>query len=336
MVVEIEQVKYLLGAIFSFLFGASIGSFLNVCIYRLPLNKSLNTPPSHCPTCNHRLGFLDLFPLLSYLFLRGKCRYCGVRITPRYFFVELITALLFLAFWHSACTRFSIEGIWTPAGVVMLTGTVVWVAMMLVTFVIDWETTYVIDGVCWVAMAAGIIAELSTKSLTGEAIAWQGIPYLPAAVPGMVIGFIFFIGVDLLGRAIFHKDSMGLGDSFIGAAIGALLGPGKSMIVFGLAIVLGAIVGIIMIVGGSLKKSKSPASEEKAAAANVVSKPDKKNKKKGKPVPAITETKEEEPEGYYMPFGPFLTAAAVVVAFAPEWAARTVITFWTWWMNQAG
>ncbi|MEI6519834.1 MAG: prepilin peptidase [bacterium] len=330
---EIEQVKYLLGAIFSFLFGASIGSFLNVCIYRLPLNKSLSSPPSHCPACNHRLGFLDLFPLLSYLFLRGKCRYCGVRITPRYFFVELITALLFLAFWHSACTRFTIEGIWTPAGLILLVGTVVWVSMMLVTFVIDWETTYVIDGVCWVAMVAGIITELSSKTLTGETIAWQGIQFLPAAVPGMIIGFLFFIGVDWLGRAIFHKDSMGLGDSFIGAAIGALLGPGKAMLVFGIAITLGAIVGIVMILGGSLKKSKSPASEEKAAAANAVSKQDKKKKKKGKPVPEVPE---EEPEGYYMPFGPFLTAAAVAVAYAPEWAVRTVATFWQWWTNQMG
>ncbi len=330
---EIEQVKYILGAVFTFLFGASIGSFLNVCIYRLPINKSLSDPPSHCPACNHRLGFADLFPLLSYLFLRGKCRYCGVRISPRYFFVELITALLFLSFWHSACTRFSIEGIWNPAGVTLLVGTSVWAAMMLVTFVIDWETTYVIDGVCWVAMAAGVITELATKNITGEAIAWQGIPFLPAAVPGMIIGFLFFIGVDLFGRLIFRKDSMGLGDSFIGAAIGALLGPGKAMISFGLAITLGAIVGIFMIVGGTLKKSKSPGSEEKAATANVVSKQDKKKKKKGKPVPEVPE---EEPEGYYMPFGPFLTASAIAVAFAPEWTVKTLATLWQWWLNSMG
>lgn len=327
---EIEQVKYILGAVFTFLIGASIGSFLNVCIYRLPLNKSLSTPPSHCPACSHRLGVADLIPLLSYLFLRGKCRYCGVRISPRYFYVELITALLFLAFWHSACTRFTIEGIWTPAGVTLLAGTVIWAAMMLVTFVIDWETTYVIDGVCWVAMAAGIITELSTKTLTGEAIAWQGIPYLPAAIPGMVIGFLFFIGVDLFGRLLFRKDSMGLGDSFIGAAAGAMLGPGKAMISFGIAITLGAIVGIFMIIGGKLKKSKSPGSEDKAAA-NAVQK--KNKKKKGKTVP---EEPIAEPEGYYMPFGPFLTAAAIAVAYNPEWVVRTLATFWQWWLYKMG
>lgn len=332
---EIEQVKYILGAVFTFLFGASIGSFLNVCIYRLPLNKSLSEPPSHCPSCNHRLGVADLFPLLSYLFLRGKCRYCGVRISPRYFFVELITALLFLSFWHSACTRFSIEGIWTPAGVILLSGTVIWAAMMLVTFVIDWETTYVIDGVCWVAMAAGLIAELATKSLTGESISWMGIPYLPAAIPGMIIGFLFFIGVDLFGRLLFRKDSMGLGDSFIGAAIGALLGPWNAMIAFGIAIALGAVVGIFMIIGGTLKKSKSPAAEDKAIAAAESAKKIDKKKKKGKPVKPEPEP-EPEPEGYYMPFGPFLTAAAVAVAFAPEWTVKMLSTLWQWWMNQMG
>ncbi len=330
---DIEQVKYVLGAIFTFLFGASIGSFLNVCIYRLPLNKSLSNPPSHCPACSHRLGFADLFPLLSYLFLRGKCRYCGVRITSRYFFVELITALLFLAFWHSACTRFTIEGIWTPAGVTLLAGTVIWAAMMLVSFVIDWETTYVIDGVCWVAMAAGLVTELASKNLTGEAIAWQGIPYLPAAVAGMIIGFLFFIGVDLFGRLLFRKDSMGLGDSFIGAAIGAQLGPGKAMIAFGIAITLGAVVGIFMIIGGKLKKSKSPASEDRVTAA-VVEIKDKKNKKKK--VKAIPKEPEPEPEGYYMPFGPFLTAAAVAVALAPEWTVRTLATLWNWWLGTMG
>lgn len=79
-----------------FLTGAIWGSFLNVCIYRIPLKKSIAKGRSFCPSCGHTLGVLDLVPLLSYLFQRGKCRYCKAQIPIRYFIVELVTAVLFL------------------------------------------------------------------------------------------------------------------------------------------------------------------------------------------------------------------------------------------------
>ena len=75
-----------------FLFGAAIGSFLNVCIYRMPLGKSIVNPPSACPSCGQPIRWFDNIPLVSYLVLRGKCRHCGATFTPRYFLVELLTA----------------------------------------------------------------------------------------------------------------------------------------------------------------------------------------------------------------------------------------------------
>lgn len=75
--------------------GVAIGSFLNVCIDRLPSHKSLSFPPSHCDACQHRLSALDMVPLLSYLWLRGRCRYCGARIPLRVPLVELLTGVLF-------------------------------------------------------------------------------------------------------------------------------------------------------------------------------------------------------------------------------------------------
>ncbi|MEG1501430.1 MAG: prepilin peptidase, partial [Clostridiales bacterium] len=84
-----------------FIYGLLIGSFLNVCIYRIPLGISVAKGRSMCPSCHNKLGFWDLIPLFSYLFLGGHCRYCQAKISPRYAVVELLTALVFTAcYWH--------------------------------------------------------------------------------------------------------------------------------------------------------------------------------------------------------------------------------------------
>src|SRR5689334_17322278 len=81
--------------------GATIGSFLNVVIYRMPRGLSLSDPPrSFCPKCKHELGFWDLFPLLSWLLLRGKCRYCQAKVSARYFFVELVNGSIWAGIWY--------------------------------------------------------------------------------------------------------------------------------------------------------------------------------------------------------------------------------------------
>ncbi len=80
-----------------FIYGLIIGSFLNVCIYRLPMGLNLSYPRSHCPKCQHVLGAKDLIPLLSYLTVKGKCRYCGEPISIRYFLIELLSGLVFLS-----------------------------------------------------------------------------------------------------------------------------------------------------------------------------------------------------------------------------------------------
>lgn len=92
---EQKTVQMYLFYILVFITGLVIGSFLNVCIYRIPLKESIVFPASHCVNCKHQLAVLDLIPVFSFIFLKGKCRYCGTRISIQYPVIELVNALLF-------------------------------------------------------------------------------------------------------------------------------------------------------------------------------------------------------------------------------------------------
>ena len=326
---------FTVGAIFSFLFGITVGSFLNVCIYRLPAGESIVHPPSHCPRCTKRLRPADLVPLLSYLALRAKCRYCHTRISPRYFIIELITGLLFVAGVWSLVRWYQVD-VASPLFVLMVIALWAFTASMLVTFMIDLDTTYVIEPVTWVGMGAGVVFEVLRAGNLGAIKTTLGgltIPYLPMAVPGMIIGFLVFVLMDLFGRLIFRKPGMGLGDAFIGAAIGAMLGPGLALLSFGMAIALGAVVGIVLIIAGSLHPSPAPGSETTDTPAKGKGKGKKKDSASEGP---LQETDEEEPQGRYMPFGPFLTASAMAVALAPDWFLTHAAHAWHWWLSLAG
>ena len=103
-----SNVETIIYAVLAFIFGSVIGSFLNVVILRTPRKESIITEPSHCFSCGHRLAWYDMFPIFSWIFLRGKCRYCKSKISPRYMIIEAITACLYcLAF---ICFRFLWNG----------------------------------------------------------------------------------------------------------------------------------------------------------------------------------------------------------------------------------
>ena len=306
------------GAVISFCYGIVVGSFLNVCIYRLPRAESLLKPPSHCPNCNTRLRAKDLFPIFSYLFLRGRCRYCQARISPRYLTIELITGLLFVAVFFALQMpgRFA-DNILASGGWWLLVVTMwVFVSAMIVTFMIDLDTTYVIEPVTWIAAAAGLAAEIITRQITGTPYPFYLGPLpIPAAIPGMVVGFFFFIAMDFFGRLLFRKPSMGLGDSFIGAAIGAMLGVKLALFSFAIAVLFGAIIGVTLMIFGALKRTPAPGNETA-------------NKKKSAP--------EEQSEGLYMPFGPFLATSALLVMLLPDWLFNHAANLWNWWIHLFG
>ena len=152
--------------VFAFVLGASIGSFLNVCIYRLPLDLSVNEPRrSFCPSCQKTLPWTQNIPLLSWLWLRGKCAHCGSRIAFRYFAVELLTALLFLAVW--LCFP------WQVALVYWL-----FVSLLIVATFIDFEHFIIPDEVTIGGTIAGVLASLALPALMEQtsrlrALSWS-------------------------------------------------------------------------------------------------------------------------------------------------------------------
>jgi leader peptidase (prepilin peptidase)/N-methyltransferase len=172
--------------------GSMVGSFLNVCIHRLPLCQSIVSPPSHCPHCNYSIPWYLNIPLITWLYLRGKCRNCGAPFSSRYFWVELLTGLLFLATWL-AYGRVSIG--MTVAYVVLISG------LIAATF-IDFEHYIIPDEITLGGIVVGFVCSFLIPKLhdvsTPSAALVQSL--LGIGVGAGIIYFILRLGKLLLGR----------------------------------------------------------------------------------------------------------------------------------------
>ena len=145
----------LLFSIFAFVFGACVGSFLNVCIYRLPLNLSVNQPRrSFCPSCKTQIPWHQNLPLVSWLALRGRCANCGARIAFRYFAVELLTAFFFLIIWKAFPWPIAIA-YW------------VFIALVIAATFIDFEHFIIPDEITIGGTVVGLIASIAVPQLMG-------------------------------------------------------------------------------------------------------------------------------------------------------------------------
>ncbi|MBU4376965.1 MAG: prepilin peptidase [Candidatus Omnitrophica bacterium] len=217
--------------IFIFIMGSVVGSFLNVCIHRLPRNESIVYPPSHCVNCNNRLHWYDNIPFLSYIFLRGRCRFCARTISPRYFIVELTSALLFLALFISfgSSEKFAFMALLVSA-------------LIAATF-IDFDFQIIPDSITVSGIIIGLIAAYIFPSIFGEISRQKA---LINSLLGVLVGggSIYLIGV--LGTIAFKKDAMGGGDVKLMAMIGAFLGWKMALLVFFIAPFFGAFVGIML------------------------------------------------------------------------------------------
>ena len=213
-----------------FIFGAIIGSFLNVCIHRIPLGESIVFPGSRGLFCGEPIKWYDNIPLISYLVLRGKCRHCSRPIPIRYLVVELVTAL------SGVCLLF-----FFPIGAGFFTYCVFMAALITVTF-IDIEHQEIPDVITLPGIPLGILA-FTLFRLGGQ-------PTYPAALIDSLLGVLagggsmFLMG--FLGEKIYKREALGGGDVKLMAMIGAFLGWKLVLLNFFLAPVFGAGVGIFM------------------------------------------------------------------------------------------
>jgi len=212
----------------AFALGAAIGSFLNVVIYRLPLGKSIVRPGSSCPRCHKAIAWHDNIPILSYLLLRGRCRGCGFRISPKYPVVELLTALCAAGIvWRYGP---SLEAAWMFA----------FVAVMIAITAIDWAHQIIPDPL----------------SLGGVVLGWIGaVVCLDLGLIQSLVGSLVGAGVILmiagLYKAVRKIDGMGGGDVKLMAMIGAFLGWKMVLPVLFVAALFGSVYGVYLMRSGN-------------------------------------------------------------------------------------
>ena len=225
--------------VFFALLGAFVGSFLNVCIDRLPAGKSVIYPPSHCDACRHRLAPKDLVPVFSYLWLRRRCRYCQAPIPRRLLWVEVGSGLLFaFTYWH--------YGLSVDFAVITS-----YCCLFIVLMVIDWEHKLILNKIVYPAMVVALIISifLPSSSIIGFALPW------PAGVNGVIGGAIGF--ALLLIPALIYRGGIGWGDVKIAALIGLITGFPLVFVALLIGVVLGGVVaGILLLL--KIKKRKDP------------------------------------------------------------------------------
>ena len=219
------------------LLGGVIGSFLNVCIDRLPRDESIIFPPSHCEHCQHRLAAPDLVPVFSYLWLKGHCRYCQAPVPRRILWVELTSSIMFaLLYWN--------YGLSTEMAVMAF-----YSCLFLVIFVVDLEHGLILNKVIYPGMAAALVISVVAPQPWLTPLLSTGI--LSAAAGGG-LGFILLLLV-----AIISRGGMGFGDVKLAALMGLAIGFPLVMFSLVFGAILGGIIGAALLV--SKKRSRRDA-----------------------------------------------------------------------------
>ena len=226
------------------LLGLFVGSFLNVCIDRLPSGRSIAFPGSRCDQCQRRLALVDLIPVFSYLWLRGRCRYCGAVLPKRLVVVELVCGVMLGALY----LVFDLE---PEFGVAAF-----WGCLFIVIFVIDLEHGLVLNKIVYPSLVIALLLAALVKDLPwlrgfGAMEEW---PQIAIAAIGGGVGLLLFFWLALFAVTVLHKEGLGGGDVKLAALIGLVCGFPLILLV----IVVGAVVGLLMaLLMGRLKSGET-------------------------------------------------------------------------------
>jgi leader peptidase (prepilin peptidase)/N-methyltransferase len=205
-------------------FGAIAGSFLNVVIYRLPLEKSIVWPSSACPHCTRELSWYENIPVASFLALRGRCRTCRGRISLRYPLVEALTAVMFGAAW------------WYYGPGPLLASRLVFGCALIVLFAIDLEHQLLPNAITLPGIVVGFLFSLFTE------------PGWVSSLIGILVGGGVLFAIAEIYYRVRHEEGLGMGDVKMLAMVGAFLGWQLTLLTLMLASLSGTVIGLLLIV----------------------------------------------------------------------------------------
>jgi leader peptidase (prepilin peptidase)/N-methyltransferase len=219
--------------LFAALFGAIVGSFLNVCIYRIPLRKSVVWPGSACPGCRRELSWFENIPVFSFLALRGRCRTCGQQIGWRYPIIESLTALMFGAAW------------WYYGPGLLLVSRLIFGCALIVLFAIDLEHQLLPNAITLPGIVAGFLFSFVTE------------PGWAASLIGIVAGGGILYAIAEAYYRIRHEEGLGMGDVKMLAMVGAFIGWKLMIVTLMAASFSGTLIGVSLIVArrGDMKSA---------------------------------------------------------------------------------
>ncbi len=244
---QLQQIVY---SVVVFCFGAALGSFLNVVVYRLPRGKSLIWPPSHCPKCYHELSMAsENVPIIGWFMVRGKCRYCGEPLSFRYPLVEFLTACLVLASY-----LYLVRYHGRPLGqFIVWTGLALALVACALTDLSGWMVPDVITkpGLALAPVACLLVPTMMPP--IHSALEWpehQRLQALAGCAVGMAVGAGFLYLAGILGKRIFGREAMGLGDVKLLGMVGGYLGWQGFLYTF----IIGSMVALALTLIGTVGK----------------------------------------------------------------------------------
>lgn len=228
-----EGIEYNIMHIYIFILGLIIGSFLNVCIFRIPLKQSIAFPPSHCFHCSHNLKLLDLIPLFSFLFLRGKCRYCGEKISIQYPLIEFSNAIFYLFLFAKFSTSYHF---------IFYS---IFISLLLVIAIMDYKTGIIPNKLIIFGLISGV-----TYILIGTFMA-HSFTIIQNGILGFISGILIILTIILISRG-----GMGAGDLKLMGVIGLFLGLKGVLLTLFLGCLIGGSIGAILLIA-KVKDRKS-------------------------------------------------------------------------------